>query len=265
MKKVLIAVVVLVVVVVAGVFVLYSNLDSIVKAAVEDVGSKATGTEVTLNEVSLSPTSGEGALRGFTLGNPQGYKTPSAMRFGEVKVKLDVASLTGDTVTVREVVITAPEVTYELSDTGGSNIQTIQKNVEQYTGAGAKGGQAPGGGGTSGQPPAEEGGKKLIIERLRIDDGSVRVSAPMLNQDRTLKLPPVELSGIGKKTNGATAAEVAEQVIGAIAAQAQKAVATLDLNKVMDDARKALEGGGGKQLEEQRKKLEEGLKGLMGK
>lgn len=255
MKKVLIAVAAVVVVVVAAVVVLYSSLDSIVKAAVEDVGGEATKAKVTLNEVEISPTSGEGALRGFTLGNPEGYKSDSAMRFDEVSVKLDVPSLAGDVVTIREVVITAPQVTYELGGPAGSNIQAIQKNVEAYTGAGK--------GGAGGQSqPAEGGGKKLIIERLRIDDGSVRVSAPMLNQDRTVKLPPVQLTDIGKKSNGATAAEVAEQVIDAIAVQAQKAVASLDLGKAMEGARKALEGGG-KQMEEKGKQLEEGLKGLM--
>jgi uncharacterized protein involved in outer membrane biogenesis len=138
-KKVLIGVAAVVVLAIVGVVVLYSNIDSIIKAAVEDVGSKATKAKVTLNEVKLSATSGEGALRGFTLGNPAGYKTATAMTFDDVKVKVDIASLSGDTIVIKEVVIAAPQVTYEMGGDAGSNLKQIQKNVDEFAGGG-KGG-----------------------------------------------------------------------------------------------------------------------------
>jgi len=57
-------VVVVLVVVGAAVFFLYSNLDSLVKTAVEDVGTQATGAKVSLANVELSPTDGKGSRRG---------------------------------------------------------------------------------------------------------------------------------------------------------------------------------------------------------
>ncbi len=61
MKKILIGLVVLVVIVAAGVFVFPGNLNDIVRAAVEKVGSDMTQTNVTLNEVDIEITSGKGA------------------------------------------------------------------------------------------------------------------------------------------------------------------------------------------------------------
>lgn len=83
MKKVAIIGAGIVVVIVIGAVFLLSNLDSIIKAAVEEVGSEATQAKVSLNEVEIS-TEGKGALRGFSVGNPAGFETDSAFKLGEV-------------------------------------------------------------------------------------------------------------------------------------------------------------------------------------
>ena len=59
-----------VVVVVGGFFLLTSGLNAAVKSGVETVGSQATETPVTLEEVDLSLFSGKGEIRGFTIDNP---------------------------------------------------------------------------------------------------------------------------------------------------------------------------------------------------
>ena len=94
MKKGLIvggAVVGLLVVLVAGVVAyVLSNLDSLVKEAVETHGSAVTQAKVTLNEVKIEATSGAGALRGLTVGNPAGFKTSSAFELGQISIKYDL-------------------------------------------------------------------------------------------------------------------------------------------------------------------------------
>ena len=110
MKKLLIGLAVVVVLVVGGVLYFASNIDSIIKAAVEEIGSEATKTQVTLNQVELSITSGEGALRGFRMGNPDGFKTKEAMHFDAVSVKIDTDSFTKDVIVIKEVVIAAPRI-----------------------------------------------------------------------------------------------------------------------------------------------------------
>jgi len=94
MKKIAIIGGVLVVVAVIGVVILLSNLDSIIKTAVEEVGSEATQAKVTLSKVEISADEGKAALRGFSVGNPAGYETPTAFKLGEVAVTLDLGTVT---------------------------------------------------------------------------------------------------------------------------------------------------------------------------
>lgn len=269
MKKLLIGLAVIVVVAVGGVAYFASNIDAIIKAAIEEVGSAATKTQVTLNEVELSITSGEGALRGFRMGNPEGFKTKEAMVFDVVSVKIDTDSITSDVIVIKEIVIVAPRITYELGG-GGSNIQTIQKNVQAF----AKSMGAGGGGGT----PAEEstGGKKVIIENLYVRDGKIGVSAAFLaGKQMNVPLPDIHMKDIGKKAGGASPAEVADQLLSKISQSATGAVSGLGLDKMMDTAKdaaagaqKMLESGAGdvkKTFEGATKSVGDSLKGMFGK
>ena len=228
---------VVVVAAVAAVWLVSSSLDSLVRAAVEKYGSAITRTEVRLNEAVISATSGEGVLRGLKMGNPRGFKSDSAFRLGEVRVRIDIDSLGRDTVVIKQVVITAPEITYELGP-DGSNIDAIRRNVESYRRAGAgrtRGGDAPKGGGAA--------GTKLVIEDLYIRGGKVAVSATML-EGRTLSaaLPDIHLTGIGRDKGGATPAEVLDRVIGAVGQAAGKAVASLGLGKMLGAAKEQAAG-----------------------
>lgn len=240
---------VVVIAIVAVVIIVISSIDSIVKTAVEEFGSKATKTRVTLNEVEIS-ASGKGALRGFTMGNPAGFKTESAARLGEIKIDLDVATVTEDVVIIREIVIAGPEITYELAS-GGSNIDAIRKNVEEFTGGAAKG--AP----KEKAAAKEEGGTRLIIENLYIRDGKVNVSATFLRgKTMTAPLPAIHLKDIGKDKGGASPGEVVAKIMAQISRSAGSAVSSLNLGKAMDAAKEGVEGA--------RKMLEEGAGGATG-
>jgi uncharacterized protein YxeA len=88
-KKTLISlVVVLILVVGAGFF----YIDSIVKSGIEVVGSEVLGTRVTVASVSISPLSGNGTIRGLTIGNPEGYTSENIMQLGEVSVALNLGT-----------------------------------------------------------------------------------------------------------------------------------------------------------------------------
>ena len=219
-----------------AVFVLVlSNIDTIVKAGVEEYGSEITGVKVTLNEVDISATSGKGALRGLTVGNPAGFNTDSAFKLGEVSIDLDVGSVTGDTIVVREIVIAAPQVTYELG-AEGSNIDVIKNNVDSYIGprkGGAK--QAPGEKAASKDDGGDQG-PKLVVENLYIRDGKVSVSSALLKGKKlSAPLPAIHLKDIGKKEGGVTPGEVAEKIMAAVSSGAGKAVASLNVEGLLSD------------------------------
>lgn len=271
MKKILIGLLILVVIVAAGLFYLWQGRDRFIKTAIEEAGSRATQVSVTLNQVdSGNVLDGSVALRGLVVGNPAGFKTESAFKLGEVSVKVDPGSVMSDIIVVKEVVIAAPQVTYEFG-AGGSNIGTIQKNVEKMAG-----GQSGGASSSS----DDGSGKKVVIENLYVRDGKVNVSADFLQGKQTgTNLPTIHLKDIGKSSGGASPTEVAEQVIEAIAKASTSAVAKLDVGAIKDalskelgakmgDVQKTLEqgtGGATDMLKKGTGDAEKSLKGLFGK
>lgn len=277
MKKVLIGLAVLVVIVAGGLYFVWSNLGSIIKTAVEETGSKVTQVSVTLDTVDVDKlTDGQAGIRGLTVGNPAGFNTDSALKLGEVSVKVDPATVTSDVIVVKEVVVAAPQVTYEFGS-GGSNIGTIQKNVENAAGGGASGGGS--GGSSSG---GDSKSPKLVIENLYVRDGRVNVSADFLKgQSQGATLPSIHLKDIGKSggsNTGATPAEVAKKVMAAISKAATQAVGNMNVGAIKDalgkelggaaaGIQKSLEKGGdaGKALKEGAGEAEKGLKKLFGK
>jgi hypothetical protein len=225
----------LIVVIAIVLFFVVSSLDSIIKAAVERYGSEVTQVEVRLDKAKVSITSGEGSLRGLTVGNPAGFKTDRAFSLGEISVALDVGTVTQNPIVIKEIVIAAPEVTYELRS-GGSNIDVIQRNVNAYAGTGkgkAKAKAAPKG--------DDQEGRKLIIQNLYVRKGKVNVSAAMLKGGKlSAALPDIHLKDIGKQKGGADPSEVVEKLVRAISQNAGKAVGTLDLDKLVGSATEAV-------------------------
>lgn len=214
---------VLLVVVAISVFFLYSSLDGIITAAVEKFGSEITQTKVTLEETEISATDGKGALRGFRMTNPSGFKTDSSVEFDEISMALDIKTITEDTIVIKDITISGPRITYEHSS-GGSNIDAIKKNVDSYLGAGS-----------SEKKSDEAGEKKLIIEKLSILNGKANVSAAIL-QGKTMPvdLPDIVLEDIGKSKGGATPGEVANKVMDSLQKNINDAVKHLNLDQIKE-------------------------------
>ena len=248
---------VLVVVLAAVFYFVFTSLGSLIVAAVERFGSEATQAEVELKGAEVSVTSGEGALRGLRVGNPKGFATDSALRLGEVSLKLDVATVTSDPVVIKEIVVRAPEVTYELGE-AGSNIDALKRNVDRYAKQKSSGGQGTGAGGGG------AGGPKLIIENLYVRGGSVEISATGLGgKTLSVPLPAVHLKNIGKDTGGATPDEVMATLFSSVSGNVGKAVSPLVLDKLTG----AAEGGAAgaeDALEKGAKDAEDTLKKLLG-
>jgi hypothetical protein len=279
LKKLLIALVVLIVVVAGAAYLLYSNLGPILKAAIEKYGSAATQTQVKVDSVTLSASSGQGTITGLVVDNPKGFSTPHAMELSSIAVAINTSTLTQNPVEVSAVTIAAPHVTYEQGDSGG-NLQKLQQNVTQYAGGSASAkspsGQAPkpsspaqpstssstpptGPSAASGPPGQAQADRKLIIDKLDVTEGQVTVAATLLKgRTLTASLPAIHLTDIGKKEGGATPAEVAQLVISAITEQAAKA-ATSQLQQVLG-------GAAGQQLQQLQNKAPDvgtQLKGLL--
>jgi hypothetical protein len=237
-------VVLLIVVVVVGI----SKLGPIVKMAVNTYGPKITDTELHVDDVGISIFSAEAKLKKFFLGNPKGFKSPSAMKVGSVYVDVDEGSITKDPIIINRVEVVGPEITYEKrgkTDNFKSILNNVQKNVPK--GESAK------------KEPAKEGpGKQLIINDLIIKNGKVNLAVEMPggvlgDQEIKADLPDIHLKDIGKKKNGASAAEVANEIFAALYGK----ITSPDVMGALNDQLKKLGGVGVETIE---KATKEGLK-----
>ena len=238
-------VVVLIVVVVVGI----SKLGPIIKMAVNKYGPQITGTELHVDDVGISIFSAEAKLKKFFLGNPKGFKSPSAMKVGSVFVDVDEGSITKDTIIINKVEVVGPEITYEKrgkTDNFKSILNNVQKNVPK--GESAK------------KEPAKEGsGKQLVINDFILKNGKVNLAVEIPggvlgDQEIKADLPDIHLKDIGKKKGGASPAEVAKEIFAALYGK----ITSPNVMGALDDQLKKLGGVG---VETMEKAAKEGLKG----
>ncbi|NIO10146.1 MAG: hypothetical protein GTO40_19930 [Deltaproteobacteria bacterium] len=218
-----------------------------------------------MDGAKVSITSGEGALRGLTVGNPAGFNTKQAFSLGEIMVALDVGTVTQNPVVIKEIVIAAPEITYEVG-TKGSNIDVIKRNVSAY-GGGSKGKAKT----TTTSEPSDKESRKLVIQNLYLRKGKVNVSSTLLQgQKVSAGLPDIHLKDIGKAKGGATPEEITKTLVTLITQSSIKAVGTIDPNQLAGSAKDALLGIQGQipgtqgAAEGAAKSVEEGTKNLGG-
>lgn len=209
MKKVYLLAVAGLAVAAIALFFLFSNpVGRLVKLVVEKFGPEMTQATVRVSKVNIS-TDGKGALYGMLLGNPRGFKTDFALKADTVELAIEPASIAQDVVVIHKILIDAPHIIYEKGD-GGTNFDAIQHNVEAYLGVEPDKGKK-----------ADKGeSKKMIIDSFIIRNAKVNYNGMM-----DLSLPDIELHNIGRKSGGATSAQVVKAIIAELNAKLVLALA----------------------------------------
>lgn len=183
-------------------------LGSVVQAGVNGFGPKLTQTKVVLAGASLSPLTGTGTLTGLAVGNPRGWSEGDAFALGKIHVDVEPFSIFGDHVVINEITIDEPVFNYETKIVT-SNIKDLLKNIERFTGSGAR---------TAG---TKEGKPiKFVVKKFRLTNAkaTLGVGAAAL----PVPLPPVSLDDLGVAEGGLTADQLAgalmKNVLGSIVA-----------------------------------------------
>jgi len=126
MKKLLYIVLALLVLVIGGVVLLVNNLDSLVRRAIEVAGSNALGTEVRVGSVNLDLAGGSATLSDFSIANPEGFSDQDMVRFDELLLALDLASLNTEVLRITSVRSVNPFLHYEMQGTR-SNVDALRE------------------------------------------------------------------------------------------------------------------------------------------
>jgi uncharacterized protein involved in outer membrane biogenesis len=118
------------VLVVAGIIAAAVFLDDIVKKGVETVGPQIVKVPITLNEVHIGLLTGSAKVKGFVIGNPDGYKTSSAISVGLAEVGVNPLSVLSDKIVIRSVHVESPEITFEGNPLSKNNLGDIMDKPE---------------------------------------------------------------------------------------------------------------------------------------
>lgn len=230
MKKIIVRVLValVILVILAGVAVALF-LDTAIKRGIETAGPMLAKVEVKLDSVNLSLLSGSGKLKGLFVGNPQGFKTASAIQVATASLALEPRSLFSDKVVIRSIDLEGPEITFE-TDLKKNNLNQILDNLQDSTG----GENAPPKPNEPAPVQQAKATKKLQVDDFLIRGGKVHVSVTGLGgREMSVALPEIHLTALGQGPEGITPAELAKEVLQAVekeAAQASSA-SVADLSK----------------------------------
>jgi len=215
MKKIIrIVLIIVVVLILLGLLAAHLFLDGAIKRGVETAGPKLTKTDVKLSLVSISLFSGSGKMKGLVIGNPEGFKSPSAIQVGTAGLDLQPRSIFSDKVIIRSIVVEGPEITFE-SDLKSVNLKKLLNNLEEATGGSEKNPAAP-------KQPEAKAGKKLEVDDFLIKGGKIHVVVPVLNQSTTVNLPEIHLQDLGKGSDGITAAELSKRILEVVVQKAEE-------------------------------------------
>ena len=187
-----------------------NRIDPIVKYGLEEYGPKLLGAPVTVQKVDFSLLKMRFELKDLVVGNPEGYNTDNAISVGRVFVKVRVKSLFTKMIEVNQILVEAPEITYEVG-LGNSNIGTLLENVEKATASDKEEEEKP-------EEEVDDGdGRKVVIDEVKVSDGKIRLSAKILQGlAAPVPLPTITLHDIGKEKDGASFVEATGEMLKGI-------------------------------------------------
>ena len=156
-----------------------------------------TGTEFKVEKIRINPYTGSLRVEKLRLANPKGYGAEDAVALDLLSVKIAPMSLMKDTITVNDVTLENPYVSY-LDKDSTNNFDQIIANVN------------------AGKTEKEEEkveevkeeveGKKVVVEHLAITGTRVRYGLI------TLPIPNIVLNGIGASQGGVTVESVGLEI-----------------------------------------------------
>jgi uncharacterized protein involved in outer membrane biogenesis len=227
MKKLILRLALAVVILlILGVVAIGFLLDGLLKRGVETVGPTLTKSEVKLDSATISVLSGSGKLKGLLVGNPAGFKSPSAIQVGTASMALQPGSLFSSKVIIRSINVQSPEITFE-TDLKGNNLSKLVENLQASTGG-------------SRNIPAtttsdSRASKKVQVDDFLITGGKVHVTVTVLgSQSATVALPEIHLTGLGQGPEGITVAELTKRILQVVEKEAVQASASA-LDKLIKD------------------------------
>lgn len=190
--------------------------DGLIPAAAEEYGPEVLNVDVALEDADLSIFSGQASLKGFNLGQPDGYGDGLMFGLEAVDLKLQPSTLLGNHLIIDEISIEEPAIEAVLKGD--------LSNFEAFTNAL----------GLPATDEAEEAASEftMTIKRLAVTQPQMRVVKDgALALDETITLASFELTDLGTDEEGLTPQEVARHVMDFLYPQVAKVLVETGLKK----------------------------------
>ncbi len=256
LKKVVTGIVVLIVVVVAVGVVGFFYLNRVVKFGVEKGGSMALGVRTQLADTDISLWEGTAGIEGLRLSSPQGYEAKHMCRIGKARIHLDIRSLFGKDVHVREVAVDGAHLTLEFRGTD-TNWQTLMERLKE--GREKKGAKPE---------------RRLRIDRMVLENIHVEVQGLPVEVSGGLEIESLKLKGLSTADGrGLTPRQLLLRIIPAVVEAAMQKLQGVAPGKQLQDATNQLQDtlsdvapteGAGSSVEEGAENLKGTVEGLVG-
>ncbi len=175
----------LLVIVVGGLALIYSFRDPLLKASIEQIGSDASGTALTIGGLETDLVEGEIVISNLEIDNPSGFSPNTAITIPTIRMQMDLGNSPAGTIVFQDIRVGPPDILFEIAG-GTSNIEKLRQNIEDY--------------GLS-QRGSTSSGNSFIVETLRIDEGTITVRIADTEPD-TLSLPAFSMEDLGNETSG---------------------------------------------------------------
>ncbi len=199
-KKLGILVGALVVVLGAIVVIVFMSIDSIAKAAIVRGSTYALGVQTTLASADIGILSGEFAMKGLNVANPEGFESDFFLHLDEGFLAVSLGSLRQDTVEVPTLALTGIDINIEKRG-GKANYKIITDNLKRFETADTDD--------DSGQADAGKPGKKFVVHEIILRDVNVKVDFGMTRME--VPIEEVRMTEVGSESM--TTAELTDRII----------------------------------------------------
>lgn len=167
---------------------------------------KFTETDFVIERFNLNPWAGTVRIAGLRLANPDGFGSAPAVSVGSFSLDMSISELFGNVLHVRELLIDDTFASY-YSHNGTNNVEVLLANVNRNLSSSEAEKD-------SAKEEEQKSEIKIIIDHVRISGTRVK----LLDSDMIPPMPivDIELNDIGKKSGGATFAEVVKAFTDAL-------------------------------------------------
>ena len=206
MKKLLIALLLVILALGGAAYYFLGNINAIVKEQIETHGSNALQTNVKVGSVNIKLLDGFGEITGFSIANPKGFSSATALGFDTVRLDIGTENITEMPIIIEEILIDSVSTLYELNSQGKGNLNALVDQIKSQSSV-----QKP----KSEEPTDNTSSKtdvRLVVKKLVVKDTKLALDLTALGQERYDEtLPTFAIQNIGGK-NGLPPEELGQAI-----------------------------------------------------